>query len=243
MTAARRALRELYDRLVAHEGPRTLVVARGPNGPEVVGESGLTRALHWARDALDRSEVRGGMLTERGEEEIVEMLDACVDRGRGFRWGPCHPEGGFGSREDVAAYLADVARKSVEVDPDRARELWGVFVERDGRSPFVCLTGNGPTSEAHAKFIAAAPESVRKLLDEIELLRGALRSEQAARRSAAAWEEEAERELATVRAQFDTLREAAEAVDSAQVGVLDEAEGEARDHAIKALRMLRKALP
>ena len=104
-------------------------------------------------------------------EEIKAALAACLDGGRGFRWGPCHPEGGFASPEDVIEYMGGAVRRSAEATPERALELWAVHVSKGGESLFVCHTGNGPTSEAHARFIAAAPFAVSTLLAEVDALR------------------------------------------------------------------------
>ena len=136
---------------------------------------------------------RGSM---SGEDlaEVREMLDACIDGGRGFKWGPCHPDGGFASPEVAADYVAALVRRSAEATPDRAREMWGVFVNRGMESLFVCHTGNGPTSEAHARFIAAAPYVVHTLLDHVDAL--------------AAYRDEARQEVASLRAQRDEIREA-----------------------------------
>ena len=138
------------------------------------------------------------MTTER-LAAIRAELDACIDGGRGFLWGPCHPEGGFDSPEEASAYVANLVRRSVEAADDegaakRARELWGVFVNREDESLFVCHTGNGPTSEAHARFIAGAPYSVHSLLDHVDAL--------------TADRDEARQEVAALRAQRDEIREA-----------------------------------
>lgn len=109
-------------------------------------------------------------------EEIKAALAACLDGGRGFQWGPCHPEGGFASPEDVIEYMGGAVRRSAEATPGRALELWAVHVSKGGESPFVCHTGNGPTSEAHARFIAPAPFAVSTLLAEVDALREEMRN-------------------------------------------------------------------
>ena len=54
--------------------------------------------------------------------------------------------------EDVAEFLAATARNS------RGMRLFGVSCkdEAAGDEPVVCYTGNGPTSEANARFIVRA---------------------------------------------------------------------------------------
>ncbi len=156
------------------------------------------------------------MTTER-LAAIRAELDACIDGGRGFLWGPCHPEGGFDSPEEASAYVANLVRRSVEAADDegaakRARELWGVFVNREDESLFVCHTGNGPTSEAHARFIAGAPYSVHSLLDHVDAL--------------TADRDEARQEVAALRAQRDEIREVHRVETAALAARLEAAERE-----------------
>ena len=47
----------------------------------------------------------------------------------------------------------------------------GGYEERPGHVATVCLTGNGPTSEANAEFIANAPADIRALIADLRRLR------------------------------------------------------------------------
>lgn len=109
--------------------------------------------------------------TKEQMEAMETAVDACLDGGRGFQFGPCHPEGGFVSLDDAIGYVADGMRRTHEATPETARELWAVHVPKGvDESLFVCLTGNGPTSEAHARFIAIAPWAIKALLAEVGAL-------------------------------------------------------------------------
>ena len=66
--------------------------------------------------------------------------------------------------EDVAETLAFQARQGT------GTILWGVGIK--GHDLIVASTGNGPTSEANAALISAAPAWLRELCDEVEELRG-----------------------------------------------------------------------
>lgn len=67
--------------------------------------------------------------------------------------------------QDVADTVAYSAMQGVST------ELWGVALPKAGneaRSRVVCYTGNGPTSEVHARFMAQAPSTILALLSELE---------------------------------------------------------------------------
>lgn len=81
--------------------------------------------------------------------------------------------------------LADITKTiSVSVERSPMIELWGVNITTDesGQYKVVCYTGNGPTSEANAAFIAHARQDIPDLLGlvdrqerKIEQLRDGLR--------------------------------------------------------------------
>lgn len=67
--------------------------------------------------------------------------------------------------QDVADTVAYSAMQGVST------ELWGVALPKEGneeRARVVCYTGNGPTSEVHARFMAQAPSTILALLSELE---------------------------------------------------------------------------
>ena len=113
-------------------------------------------------------------------KEIEEALAECIDGGVGFQYGPSHREDGepFATVEEVAAHLAETARKSGDRRPGpHVTELWTVHADgigdEAGKSIIIAHTGNGPTSRAHARFFAMAPWAISSLLDEVKRLRGA----------------------------------------------------------------------
>lgn len=67
--------------------------------------------------------------------------------------------------EAAVAYITDALTKSDQPD------LWMVFVgnaEVEGNTKIVAYTGNGPTSEANARFLAnLSPENLRTLVMQI----------------------------------------------------------------------------
>jgi len=80
-----------------------------------------------------------------------------------WAWGHAGTE----THEDAVAYFADMVRQSDKTD------LQLVVFEDDGGEVFsVALTGNGPNSEANARFIASAqPINIVRLVDEIRRLK------------------------------------------------------------------------
>lgn len=112
-------------------------------------------------------------MTNEEMEQIEAALAACINGGRSFQYGD---EGPFDTVEDVAAHLAETARKSGDRRPgDHALHLWAVHCDAGGdeagRSLIIANTGNGPTSEAHARFFAMAPWAIASLLAEVRRLR------------------------------------------------------------------------
>lgn len=110
-------------------------------------------------------------MTQHELEEIERALADCIDGGRGFQYGG-EP---FATVEEVAAHLAETARKSGDRRPGpHATELWTVHADgvgdETGKSIIIAHTGNGPTSRAHARFFAMAPWAISSLLDEVRRL-------------------------------------------------------------------------
>lgn len=110
----------------------------------------------------------------RDEElkELEALASACLRGGDGFLWGDFAPEGGFETPEAAIEELAVTLRKTFSRTPgDHTRHLYGVHLpDDDGGSIVVCHTGNGPTSEAHARFFSIAPRAVLALVEAVRRL-------------------------------------------------------------------------
>ena len=114
----------------------------------------------------------GERLTKDYERAIREALASCRGEGRSWSWGNAGP---FATVDETAEALAQVARNA-DGDGGAATNLWCVHMpdpNEPGMSLYVCHTGNGPTSQAHARFFAGAPNAIRMLLAEIDALRAA----------------------------------------------------------------------
>lgn len=118
-------------------------------------------------------------MTNDEMREIETALDACLDGGRDFKYGASVRSDGepFATVEEVAEHLAETARLSGERRPGaHALNLWTVHSDGEGdevgKSIIIAHTGNGPTSEAHARFFAIAPWAIATLLGEVKRLRG-----------------------------------------------------------------------
>lgn len=112
------------------------------------------------------------MKDEIGEEDLrqlEELAGACLDRGEGFAWG-AQP---FETPEALIEEFADVVRKTFGRTPgEHTKQLCSVHKpDGEGGSIIVCHTGNGPTSEAHARFFSIAPRAVLGLVAEVRRLR------------------------------------------------------------------------
>lgn len=72
---------------------------------------------------------------------------------------------GTGTLEAAIQYVADAIGKSDQTD------LWMVFIgnpEIEGGTKIVAYTGNGPTSETNARYLAnLSPENLRTLVVQI----------------------------------------------------------------------------
>jgi hypothetical protein len=72
---------------------------------------------------------------------------------------------GTQTHEEAIAYITDALTKSDRTD------LWMVFIgnpEIEGDTRVVAYTGNGPTSEANARYLAnLSPENLRTLVVQI----------------------------------------------------------------------------
>lgn len=100
---------------------------------------------------------------------IEALANACLDGGDGFLWG----EQSFETPEAMVEEFADVVRKTFGRTPgEHTKTLCSVHKpDREGGSIIICHTGNGPTSEAHARFFSVAPKAVRQLVAEVRRLR------------------------------------------------------------------------
>ena len=94
-------------------------------------------------------------------EDLEQLARACLMAGEGWQWGAFRGE----TIDDVVEELAKTARYGTDTN------LWCVWLpdpeSEDGSSLIVCHTGNGPTSEAHARFLSIAPKLVLELVAKI----------------------------------------------------------------------------
>lgn len=116
--------------------------------------------------------------------ELEKMVAACTNGGEGWRYGDSAPDGGFATQEELVGELLGVAAKTVSATPgDHTRHLWTIHMPDPldaSASLIVGHTGNGPTSEAHARLLSCAPAAISALVGEVRRLRTfveALRSE------------------------------------------------------------------
>lgn len=99
------------------------------------------------------------------DDRVLEDIRCIALAASMHDWAWSHS--GTQTHEDAIAYVADMLRHSDRTD------LQMVGFEDDGGEWLtVALTGNGPTSEANAAFIASAqPINIVRLIDEIRRLR------------------------------------------------------------------------
>lgn len=100
------------------------------------------------------------MLSDRDIEDIKALLNASSFAMYDMQWGAY----GATSLEE----LADRHKETLSHSPSLI--VHSVFYGDPEEAITVALTGNGPTSEANAKFIVFAGKMIRELLDERELL-------------------------------------------------------------------------
>jgi hypothetical protein len=82
----------------------------------------------------------------------------------------------FDTIEELTKGVSDWATNG----PTPLAPFWIVYLPDDGERPrTMAVTGNGPTAEAHARFIAHAPEDIDALLAEVETLRAERDAERA----------------------------------------------------------------
>lgn len=108
-------------------------------------------------------------IDDKDLENLEQMAAACLDRGEGFLWG----DQPFETPEAMIEEFTTVVRKTFGRTPgDHTSHLYSVHKpDDDGGSIIICHTGNGPTSEAHARFFSIAPKAVLALVEEVRQLR------------------------------------------------------------------------
>lgn len=109
----------------------------------------------------DKAHYEAGRMTE---EELKEIRQRAEDSGAALRLG-ISPEG---TTEQLSQYLADICAKT----EGGGRALWLVYglgeSEDYDDARIAAVTGNGPTSEANARFFARARVDTLRLLEEVE---------------------------------------------------------------------------
>ncbi len=97
--------------------------------------------------------------------DVEHLLSGLRDGGDSWEWGDMSTaEPAIATREEMLDRV-----KAVLVRRESA-EAWSVYIAKGDRGLMVCLTGNGPTSKAHAEFFAHAPVVIRTLLAEVRQL-------------------------------------------------------------------------
>lgn len=120
------------------------------------------------------------VMTDEDARNLEAWARACLGEGDGWLWGDFAPEGGFATIEEAAAdastYVQNALRGVSGEVPAHALHMWGVHATVDGETLVVAMTGNGPTSRDHARFLASAPRAVLSLLRERAELLARLRT-------------------------------------------------------------------
>lgn len=114
-------------------------------------------------------------LTNEDLDVLEKMVAACANGGEGWRYGDSAPEGGFKTPEALVDELLGVVSKTLTRTPgEHTRHFWTIHMP-DPLDPSASLiighTGNGPTSEAHARLLSCAPEAISALIGEVRRLR------------------------------------------------------------------------
>lgn len=103
-----------------------------------------------------------GPLSSGDLRNLEEMARACLHEGEGWRYGNLAPNGKYASLDEMVAEYEAYLRNGVaglpEPLPDHALQLWTVWTKDGENNPLaIAVTGNGPTSQAHARAFVALP--------------------------------------------------------------------------------------
>lgn len=95
-------------------------------------------------------------------DEIRKMLEAITPGD----WKPANMVDIETGKPFTPERFANLAKKTIE--EGKVPEFSFIEAEKEDGPADICWTGNGPTSKRNAAFIAAAPDIVRQLLEEVE---------------------------------------------------------------------------
>lgn len=114
-------------------------------------------------------------MTNEDLNELEKMVAACANCGDGWRYGDSAPDGGFTTPEELVDELLGVVNRTLSTTPgDHTRHLWTIHMADPldaSASLIIGHTGNGPTSEAHARLLSCAPAAISALVGEVRRLR------------------------------------------------------------------------